>query len=192
MSLSPQGVYQQNIDNQRIVISGLGNGILTKLITEVLKFNNRKFSLVVDNELVWQSESPVIIIKEDNATSLIEYHHHIAILTGGGEGANANALQSFADRTPKGGIILYPESDSTLKSIGSKERADVQSISYKTIPHESKNGQVTLVTSTNEKFPINLSGNEMLELLGAAKEVLKKMGISSGQFYRAVSSIKSL
>jgi UDP-N-acetylmuramate: L-alanyl-gamma-D-glutamyl-meso-diaminopimelate ligase len=192
MALSPQEVYQQNIDKQRIVVSGSGNTILTKLIVEVLKLNNRKFNLIVDGEVATQSDSPVTIITDNRSSSLIDYKHHIAILTGNSSNESTNAIQLLADATPKSGIILYPESNSTLKGIGSKERADIQSIPYKTIGNEITNGQITLVSSTKEKFGIHLSGNETLELLGAAKEVLKKIGISSGQFYRAVSQVKSL
>ena len=192
MALSPQEVYQQNIDRQRIVMTGEGSGALFKIIVEVLKFNKRNFNTVVDGTPSSEVESPIVLIKDINTAALLGYLHHVALLTPPQSKDVLPALQTFADATPKGGIVVYPERDAALKSIGAKERADVQSIPYKITPHEIKNGQTTLVSSTNEKFAIHLAGNEALELLAAAKEILKKIGISSGQFYRAVENIKSL
>jgi hypothetical protein len=52
-----------------------------------------------------------------------------------------------------------------------------------------KDGKTILVSSTGDKFPILLSGNQNLLLLAVAKDLLKKIGISSGQFYKAVATI---
>jgi UDP-N-acetylmuramate: L-alanyl-gamma-D-glutamyl-meso-diaminopimelate ligase len=192
MPLSPQEVYQQNIDRQRIVMTGERSGTLFQIIVEVLKFNKRNFNAVVDGTPSARVESPIVLIKDTNTAALLGYHHHVALLTAPQAKDLLPALQTFADATPKGGIVMYPEIDAALKSIGAKERADVQSIPYKITPYETKNGQTYLISSTNEKFAIHLTGNEALELLAAAKEILKKIGISSGQFYRAVENIKSL
>ncbi|MBS1556596.1 MAG: hypothetical protein JSU09_16890 [Bacteroidetes bacterium] len=191
MPLSPQQVYEQHTDCQRILITGLGRDLVSHIIVEVLKFNNRKFSSMKDGEGEWNKEAPIAIFRDKQRANLPHYRHHIILLTGPVENGEASSYEMLVNATPKGGIVLYPESDAVLKSIGSKERADVQVIPYKTIPHEEKNGHVTLVTSTNEKFPIQLMGKQTLELLGAAKEILKKIGISSGQFYRGVASIKA-
>ena len=191
MPLSPQQVYEQSTDCQRILITGHGRDLVAHIIIEVLKFNNRKFSLVVDGDGTFNLDAPVAIIRDKEIANLTHYRHHIVLLTGPLENSEASFYESLLNATPKGGIVLFPESDATLKSLGSKERADVQAIPYKTISHEEKNGQVTLVTSTNEKFQIQLNGKPALELLGAAKEVLKKIGISSGQFYRGAANIRA-
>jgi UDP-N-acetylmuramate: L-alanyl-gamma-D-glutamyl-meso-diaminopimelate ligase len=191
MPLSPQQVYEQHNDCQRILIIGPGRDLVSNIIVAVLKFNNRKFSSITDGEGEWNTEAPIAIFRDKQIANLPHYRHHIILLTGPLENVEASSYEMLLNATPKSGIVLYPESDAGLKSIGSKERADVQAIPYKTIPHEEKNGRVTLVTSTNEKFPIQLTGEQTLELLGAAKEMLKKIGISSGQFYRGVASIKA-
>jgi hypothetical protein len=191
MTLTPHQVYQQTTDCQRILVTGLGRDLVAKIVIEVLKFNNRKFSTVVDGLGAIHADSPVVIIHDKQAGNLAAYNHHILVLTAPVENSEASVLEPLLNATPKSGIILFPEGDAMLKSLASKERADVQAIAYKTIPHEEKNGQVTLVTSANEKFPIQLNGKKTLELLGSAKEVLKKIGISSGQFYRGVASIEA-
>jgi UDP-N-acetylmuramate: L-alanyl-gamma-D-glutamyl-meso-diaminopimelate ligase len=191
MPLSPQQVYEQSTDCQRILITGPGRDLASHMIVEVLKFNNRRFSSVADGEGMLNTEAPIAIFHDKQIANLRHYHHHIILLTGPLENGEASSYELLLNATPKGGIVLFPESDAVLKSIGGKERADVQVIPYKTIPHEEKNGHVTLVTSTNEKFPIQLTGKQTLELLSAAKEILKKIGISSGQFYRGVANIKA-
>lgn len=191
MPLSPQQVYEQSTDCQRILITGLGRDVASQIIVEVLKFNNRKFSSMIDGEGELNTDAPIAIFRDKQIANLPYYRHHIILLTGPLENGEVSSYEQLLNATPKGGIVLFPESDAALKSIGGKERADVQVIPYKTIPHEEKNGQITLVTSTNEKFPIQLTGKQTLEMLGAAKEVLKKIGISSGQFYRGVASIKA-
>ncbi|MFM7854458.1 MAG: hypothetical protein ACKO96_21680 [Flammeovirgaceae bacterium] len=190
MPLIPQQVYEQSTDCQRIVVAGAGENLLVPIIAEVLKFNRKKFNIIINGEGSLDADAPLVIIQDDEAANLKLYHHHIALLAGPIENEEIALIESFVDATPKSGIIIFPENDATLKKIGGKDRADVQAISYKTIPHEEKNGAITLVTSTNEKFPIHLTGKHALDLLGAAKEVLKKIGISSGQFYRGVSTIK--
>jgi hypothetical protein len=60
----------------------------------------------------------------------------------------------------------------------------VQAIAYSAYKHELKDGATILITSTNEKFPIALSTEMELKCIGATRELLKKIGISSGQFYR--------
>ena len=190
MPLSPQAVYNQNIDKQRIVITGSGSSILTSIITKVLTANHRKFDQVINGEATTQSGSQIILIEEKEPSKLIGYQHHLAILTGStNQPDSLQELEAFADATPKGGTLIYPEADSKLKAIGEKQRADIQSLSYKTISHEVKSGKIILVSSKNEKFPIQLSGDENLQLLASAKEVLKKIGISSQQFYTSVSTI---
>jgi UDP-N-acetylmuramate: L-alanyl-gamma-D-glutamyl-meso-diaminopimelate ligase len=188
MEHTPTAIYQDNIDKQRIVIAGADRSKLGRIITEVLHSNNRKFDHFANGKLTKVEDAPIIII-ESPSTELTGYQHHIGILTTA-EPHEMDQMTKFADASPKSGILIYPENDSQLKAIGTKERSDIQIISYKIIPHEVKDGKTYLVSSTKEKFFVRLSGNQNLVLLGAAKELLKKIGISSGQFYRAVSNLE--
>lgn len=188
MEVSSAALYQQNIDKQRIVITGQDSKLLTRLITEVLSLNKRKFNHFADGKLTTQPGATVLII--ESQTNLLDFQHHVAVLTQ----ADANSIDSLtqlADHTPKAGTLIYTETVPSIKAIGSKERADVQSISYKILAHKVKDGKTFLISSTNEEFPIQLSGEKNLLILAAAKELLKKIGISSGQFYKAVSSLSA-
>ncbi len=188
MELTPQAIYEQSIDKQRIVITGSERSKLGGIITTILNKYQRKFDHFANGQLTSLPSSPIIIIESPISHTILGYKHHVAILTNASE-TELTDLMKFADATPKSGTIFYPETDPKLKSIGSKERADIQSIPYKVIPHEVKDGKTILVSSTGEKFPIQLSGNQNLLLLAVAKDLLKKIGISSGQFYKAIATI---
>lgn len=179
-------LYNQSLDKQRIIIVGEGGTLITSLIAHVLNFYKRKFDLSLPGqEPNLNPDHAVIIIH--GVSQLTDYKHHIAILSTIGSNQNSNDFEVLADATPKGGTLLYPESNSTLKQIGSRERTDVQSIGYGRYKYETKDGKTILISSTNEKFPISLSGDQNMEYLSAAKELLKKIGISSGQFYKAIA-----
>ncbi|MBI3221262.1 MAG: hypothetical protein HYZ44_17260 [Bacteroidetes bacterium] len=186
MEISVESLLSQSIDQQRIIIVGSQRKKLSQFIQHILSFNHKAYNFFSEGQLSTQTGAPVLIIEND--TELTAFQHHVLLLTSTTENRLVEFTQ-LADATPKGGTILYPEGDAKLKAIGSKERADVQSIPYKIIPHEVKNGTYTLVTSTNEKFGLKIAGEENMLLLSAAKELLKKIGISSGQFYKAAAAI---
>jgi UDP-N-acetylmuramate: L-alanyl-gamma-D-glutamyl-meso-diaminopimelate ligase len=188
MEYTPQSIYKENIDKQRIVIAGPDRSKLGRILHYVLHSQNRKFDHLSNGQLIKMEEAPIIII-ESASPDLVGYQHHIAVLSTA-EPTELDQLTKFADATPKSGILLYPETDAKLKAIGGKERNDVQTVSYQIISHEVKDGKTYLISSTKEKFLIKLSGSLNLLLLSAAKELSKRIGISSGQFYRAVSNLE--
>jgi UDP-N-acetylmuramate: L-alanyl-gamma-D-glutamyl-meso-diaminopimelate ligase len=63
-------------------------------------------------------------------------------------------------------------------------------ISYKTHPHGTDaNGQGYL-TVAKEKYPLQVFGNHNYQNISAAKELLKKIGVSAEQFLKAIGSFK--
>ncbi len=182
-------IYQQSIDKQRILIVGGGNDLITDIIIHTLKLQNRKFDLVISGKPIsLEKEAPIIIL--NNGAQPIDYKHHIIVLGNNASTENLPQLEALADATPKGGTIIYPKNHSALNKIGSKERADVQSIPYEVYKHETVEGKTVLISSTKERIPIELSGDLELQCVAAAKELLKKIGISSGNFYNAISEYK--
>jgi len=188
--LTATEIFQQSLDKQRILAVGEGGGLITSLIAHVLKSYNRTFDLCLPNKPISISNESIVILI--NSTSqLTDYKHHILILSSTTSNEQLAQFESLAEATPKGGTIIFPESDSVLKQLGSRDRTDVQAIGYSGYKHETKDGKTILISSSNEKFPIALSGGKDLEHLSAAKEVLKKIGITSGQFYNALTSYQS-
>ncbi len=186
-TLTAENIYQQSLDKQRIVIVGEGSALIMSLVVHALSFFNRKFDCIRPGKPdLLDKSSPLILIQAQD--QLLDYKHHIAVLTDLSSGDLLDAYAQLADATPKGGSLLYPELNVPLKKVGSKERPDVQALAYSKYKHEVKDGKTTLVSSTGERYTISLSGDKNLEYISAAKELLKKIGISSGQFYKAIST----
>lgn len=187
--MTPSQIYQQCIDKQRVVVTGNGSRFISLLIQHVLKHYNRKFDYASEGqESTIHKDSPTIIIQA--STQLLDYKHHIGILSDIASGEDSKPYEQFADSTPKGGTLIYQESDPKVKAIGSKERPDIQTIPYKRYQHEVQNGKIVLISSTNEKTPIKFSDDLYLHYVSASKEILKKLGITSGQFYTAVGNFQ--
>jgi len=185
--LTAADIYQQSLDKQRIVIVGEGSSLITSIVLHTLTFFNRKFDYVLADQKNSLTEyAPIIVIQA--AEQLLDYKHHIVVLSDPGSSDSVAAFEQISDATPKGGTILYPELNSSLKKIGSRERADVQSIAYGRYKHDFREGKTFLISSTGDKFQIALGGEKNLEYISAAKELLKKIGIGSGQFYKAITS----
>lgn len=185
--MTAENIYQQSLDKQRIILVGEGSGLITSMVIHVLKFHQRKFDTVLPGQPTLLSpNSPIIIIQAID--QLLDYKHHIVILSEAGSEQDAKLFEKLADATPKGGTLLYPELQPALKQIGSRERADVQAIAYGMLKHERKDGESLLVSSTGERFPVAFTTDSQFEYASAAKELLKKIGISSGQFYRGIST----
>jgi UDP-N-acetylmuramate: L-alanyl-gamma-D-glutamyl-meso-diaminopimelate ligase len=187
--LSGAEIYKQSIDKQRILVAGGCSDLIASLILHTLQFYNRKFDFVIAGmPASIQKDSPIIII--ENESQCIDYKHHILILGNSASSVEVAELEKLAEATPKGGTIIYPKIHAVLNKIGSKERADVQSIAYDIYKHEEVEGKTVLISSTKEKFPVKLNGDLDLQCVSAAKELLKKIGITSGNFYKAITKYK--
>lgn len=183
-------IYLQSIDKQRILVIGAGSNLITGIIEHTLKFHHRKFDHISSAKPISiQSDSPIIII--NNGPQPIDYKHHIIVFGYTASSDELSEFETLANATSKGGTIIYPNAHSALNKIGSKERPDVQSIAYEVCKHEVVEGRTVLISSTKERFPVQLYGDSDLQCLSAAKELLKKIGISSGNFYKAICEYKT-
>jgi hypothetical protein len=188
MELTPAAFYPQNIDQQRILVTGNQRSRIVKFITGMLEANHRPYNHFADGKLAQMAAAPVTIIESTVSHEALFYKHHVVLVSP--VEIELAKLEELLDATPKSGMIIYPEKEPTIKVLAAKERTDVQTLSYKTIPHEVKDGKIFLVSSTNEKFPIKISAATDLVLLAAAKELVRKIGVSSSQFYKAASTLE--
>jgi len=159
------------------------------MIEFVLNQNNRKIDISASSSEKISNAVTIIIEANGDPKLLTEYNHHILILSQLPPNEK-EIYSSLADATPKSGGIFYDETDELAKSIAKKERTDVTTFPYSVPKHEMKDGKAILVSSTNEKFPTLLSTTEDLKNSTAAKEILKKIGITSSQFYKAISTFQ--
>lgn len=209
----PEFIYEHSKDKQRIVIAGShGKTTITAIVIYVLDYFKRKFDYVIGAPVagfdltVKLTNAPITIIEGDEYFSsaldptpkFIRYQHHIGLISGV-SWDHANVFPSendyvmqfdrFADATPKGGTLIYNETDSMASIAGKKERADVHSISYKTHSHAIENERYYL-TSGKERIPISIFGSHNLQNLSGAKEILKRIGITTEQFFKAISGFR--
>jgi len=210
----PEYIYEQSRDKQRIVIAGShGKTTITAIVIHVLNYCNRKFDYVIGAQVkgisnaVKLSDAPIIVIEGDEYLSsaldptpkFLRYKHHIGLISGvawdhvnvfHAEEEYMKQFDLFADETPKGGTLFYCEQDSLALIIGKKERSDVQSISYKSHTYtRDSNGQFFL-TSGKDKHPVKIFGSHNFQNISAAKEILKKIGITPEKFLEAISSFE--
>ena len=151
------------------------------------------------------SDAPIIVIEGDEYTSstldptskFLKYNHHIGVISGvswdhanvfKAEEEYVKQFDLFADETPKGGVLIYCEQDSLALIIGKKERPDVQAISYKSHSHTSDNNGQFFLTNGKERYPVKIFGSHNFQNVSAAKEVLKKIGITPEKFFEAITS----
>lgn len=209
----PEYIYNHSIDKQRIVVAGShGKTTITAIIVHVLNYFNRSFDYVIGARIrgientVKLSDAPIIIIEGDEylcsaldpTPKFLKYQHHIGLISGvAWDHANVfpteeeylKQFDKFADQTPKSGILIFCENDPMVSIIGNTQRPDVQSVAYKTHPHAVDQGKEFL-TIGKERIPIRVFGTHNLQNISGAKELLKKIGISSEQFYEAIASFE--
>lgn len=202
---TPEAILHQSLDKQRIVITGTrGTTTLTALLIHVLKFYHRKVDFVISSPVhgltqtsQLSSDAPLILI-EAGIMEMIHYNHHIGLITNvmwnstepfSNEEEYVKQFDTFADSTPKAGILLYCENDPLALVVGAKPRTDVLGIGYKIHPHTSESGNHYL-TSGKERIPVNLFGSQNFQNISGAQELLKRLGITTDMFYKAISSFE--
>lgn len=210
----PEYIYEHARNKQRIVISGShGKTTITAMVMHVLNYFNRKFDYVIGARVkgvahtVKLSDAPVIVIEGDEYLSsaldptpkFLRYQHHIGLISGiawdhinvfSEEEEYLKQFDCFADETPKGGTLIYCEQDSLALIIGKKDRADVQALSYKAHPYTVDRAGRFFLVEGKEKHPVLVFGTHNFQNISGAKEVLKKLGITSEMFYEAIQSFE--
>ncbi|MGF7219217.1 UDP-N-acetylmuramate: L-alanyl-gamma-D-glutamyl-meso-diaminopimelate ligase [Spirosoma lacussanchae] len=211
----PEYIYQQSKQKQRVVIAGShGKTTITSIVMHVLKYHNRQFDYLVGAQLngfetmaKLSADAPLIVIEGDEYASspvdsqpkFLHYHPHIALISGiAWDHVNlyptwelyVDQFEMLAEAMPKGGILIFDESDDMLDVIGQKERADVNEIPYQAHPHTIVDGATFLITRQSKQIPVQIFGEHNMRNLSGALTVLDQIGITDDQFYEAISSFK--
>lgn len=210
----PEYIFENARNKQRIVIAGShGKTTITAMVIHCLNHFKRKFDYVIGARVkgvehtVKLSDAPIIIIEGDEYLSsaldptpkLLRYQHHVGLISGvawdhvnvfAEEEDYLKQFDRFADETPKGGTLIYCEQDSLALIIGKKDRADVQAISYRSHTHSADGTGKFYVTNGKEKYPVKVFGSHNFQNMSGAKEVLKKIGITTEMFFEAIQSFE--
>ncbi len=211
----PEYIYEQSKDKQRIVIAGShGKTTITSMILHVLQYHNRKFDYMVGAQIEGfetmvrlSEDAPVVIIEGDEYLAspvdrrpkFLLYKHHIGLVSGiAWDHINVfptfdeyvRQFDLFADATPKGGALIYDETDDLVTVICRKEREDVTRVEYSTHKHRVVDGQTFLITDRGEEVPVQVFGEHNMRNLNGARAVLSKIGIGDRRFYEAIRTFK--
>lgn len=211
----PEYIYRHSENKQRVVIAGShGKTTITSMILHVLKHHNREFDYLVgaqlegfDNMVKLTQRAPVIVIEGDEYASspvdprpkFLHYQPHIALISGiAWDHVNiyptyevyVDQFELLADAMPKGGILVFDQTDDMLDVICQKEREDVHRLPYKAHPYEVKDGQTFLITKQNTRVPLLIFGEHNMKNLSGAMTICDRLGITEDMFYEAIQSFK--
>ena len=203
MNKLTETILNQAADKQRIVVTGSrGTTTLASMLIHVLTYYKRPFDYAISaaghgiSETSHLSSGGPLIIIEANEQNMLDFKHHIGLITNIMWAASADyptaddyvkRFDQFADSTPKAGQLFYCENDPLALLVGAKPRADVLNVGYKIHPHTSDAGN-HFITSGKDKIPVNIYGSQNFQNISGAKELLKRIGITADQFYKALSS----
>jgi UDP-N-acetylmuramate: L-alanyl-gamma-D-glutamyl-meso-diaminopimelate ligase len=209
-------ILEQSIDKQRLVVIGNnGKTTITLMMAHVLTHHKRKFDLAASvslpgsNHLVKVSDAPIIVVEGqdvmcspfDATPQFMKYQHHIGVISGiewqespqyPTREAYIRQFGEFVGATPKGGVLVYVEFDPVIAVMKNVGRQDILMVPYKTHPSSTEGGKEFLLASSRQLIPLRISGKHNLQCVSAAKETLKRIGITSEMFYEAISSFEGV
>lgn len=211
----PEYVYQQSQHKQRVVIAGShGKTTITSMILHVLQFHKRLFDYLVgaqvegfETMVKLTPEAPVIVIEGDEYASspidpqpkFIHYQPHIALISGmAWDHVNiyptwdlyVDQFEMLADAMPRGGILVFDETDDMLDVVGQKERPDVAKVPYTAHPHQIRDSKTVLLTKDGTEVPLQIFGEHNMKNIAGAMVVCDRLGVTDAMFYEAIASFK--
>ena len=208
----PEYIYQESLTKTRIVVGGShGKTTTTSMIMHALRQTGQQFDYLVGARLegfersVEVSDASLIVCEGDEyPASAIEkrpkFHFlfpHIAIITGiAWDHINVfptfdfylEQFIIFIHKIEKGGLLIYNETDETLRQLIEKSRrVDIRYQPYGLPPYSITGGQTT-VEIEGERGPLRVFGNHNLLNLQAAWLVCRELGTGAAAFVHAMAS----
>ncbi len=210
----PEFLYEQSKNKTRVVIGGShGKTTITSMILHVMHYHNIEVDYMVgaqlegfDTMVHLTNENDFIILEGDEyLSSPIDrrpkfhlYQPNIALLSGiAWDHINVfptyenyiEQFEIFVNQITKGGILVYNEEDTTVKSVAEQTTNTIRRLPY-TTPNYSVEEGVTLLDTPEGLMPIEVFGAHNLNNLAGAKWICQNMGVDESDFYEAISSFK--
>ena len=210
----PEFLYEQSKNKTRVVIGGShGKTTITSMILHVMHYHNIEVDYMVgaqlegfDTMVHLTNENDFIILEGDEyLSSPIDrrpkfhlYQPNIALLSGiAWDHINVfptyenyiEQFEIFVNQITKGGILVYNEEDTTVKSVAEQTTNTIRRLPY-TTPNYSVEEGVTLLDTPEGFMPIEVFGAHNLNNLAGAKWICQNMGVDESDFYEAISSFK--
>lgn len=210
----PEFLYEQSKDKTRVVIGGShGKTTITSMILHVMKYHNIEVDYMVGAQLegfdtmvhLTQDNDFIVLEGDEYLSSPIDrrpkfhlYKPNIALLSGiAWDHINVfptyeNYLEQFEifiNQITNGGILVYNEEDTDLKTLAENTLNPIRKIPYGTPNYSVQNG-ITLLETPEGDMPIEVFGKHNLNNLNGAKWICQNMGVDEADFYEAIASFK--
>lgn len=210
----PEFLYEQSKNKTRVVIGGShGKTTITAMILHVLEKSGIDFDYMVGAQLrgfdvmVKLSETANVMIFEGDEylTSALDprpkfhvYMPHIAVVSGiAWDHMNVfktfddyvNQFRIFINMIPENGSLIYCAEDKVVRQLAEEKLQVLNKIPYFIPNHEVLNGITHLITERGE-VPLSIFGNHNLMNLEGARFVCRSLGVSSLDFYDAISTFQ--
>lgn len=206
----PEYIYENSKDKKRAVIAGShGKTSITSMVMHCLKHQNMDFDYLVGSSVagfdysVRLSDAPIIVIEGDEYLAspinkepkFIYYHAHIATISGiewdhinvfkTEEIYNAQFAKLVQSMETSSKLFFYE--DEKIRKIITGLRDDIALTSYEAIDYEVID-EVFYAKVSGINIPLNVIGRHNMENIQAAKHVCIELGMTEGNFWKAISS----
>ncbi|RYY37162.1 MAG: peptidoglycan synthetase [Sphingobacteriaceae bacterium] len=210
----PDYIYEQSKDKLRVVIGGShGKTSITSMILHVLQHQNRKFDYLVGAQLegfetmvqLTQEASVIIIEGDEYLASPIDrrpkfhiYQANIGVISGiAWDHINVfptfksyvDQFGIFIDTIQPGGKLIYCSADDDLNTLVAGKETDIDKLPYNVPQHTVENG-ITSIIFENNIYPLAVFGQHNLMNIEAARLVCEQLGITTADFYTAITTFK--
>ncbi|MEM7102594.1 MAG: Mur ligase family protein [Bacteroidota bacterium] len=206
----PEYVYKQSRDKKRVVIGGShGKTTTTAMILHVLDKLGVDADYLVGAQLpgfrnmVRLTDASIIIIEGDEYLSspihrepkFWYYRPHVAVLTGvAWDHINVfptfenyeQQFSEFVNRIEKDGTLFWYKNDPSLQKILQTHQNNVKTSAYDTPEYNYTEKGLSIIHKL-KTYPVGIFGIHNLQNLEAARLVCQKLGVTTPEFYNAIS-----
>lgn len=170
------------------------------LVGEQVEGNDKMVHLSYESRIAVFEGDERYISPLDQRPKFHLYKPHIAVITGIAENHSDNypefenyisQYKTFIDSLEVQGRLIYNEKDESLKKLTEHTRRDLVTFGYSTPEHEIVQGKSFLKTKKG-LVPVEITGEENLKHLNAARLACKQIGVNDDQFYMAISSFTGI
>ncbi|GIZ14721.1 UDP-N-acetylmuramate--L-alanine ligase [Capnocytophaga catalasegens] len=210
----PEFIYEQSKHKTRVVIAGShGKTTITSMILHVMKYHDRRVDYLVgaqlegfDTMVRLTDDAEFIVLEGDEYLSspidlrpkIHWYLPNIALISGiawdhinvfPSQENYQKQFEIFIKQITQGGILIYNEEDTILKTLVKQTENAIRKIPYSTPEYIVVDGQTYLLTPDGQ-MPLTIFGQHNMNNLAGAKWVCQNMGIDQEDFYEAIATFK--
>jgi UDP-N-acetylmuramate: L-alanyl-gamma-D-glutamyl-meso-diaminopimelate ligase len=179
------------------------------MVMHVLKYWEADFDYLVgaqidgfDTNVKLTDRAPVIIIEGDEylasrihpISKFLYYKPHVALISGiAWDHYNVfpeyksyvNQFKAFIESIEKNGTLIYNTEDTEVRRLATKTYPTINKFPYHTPGYVIENHK-TFINKDQKRFPVQVFGSHNLQNLQGARLICNELGISDGDFYRAI------